>query len=165
MARKTGVRARFAAAGTLTAALLLTACGGGGTQDKAGGGEQSKELKWASCMREEGIKVEDPKPGEPLLMQGDSGDDSKMEAASKKCEKFRPESQVSDSAKKKWASDARNYSKCMRENGVANFPDPDENGTLVFPEDGTQDTQRFKDADAKCHKYMKDVKRQEVPSK
>ncbi len=162
MVRKTGVRARVAAASALAAALLLTACSGGGTQDKAGGGEQSKELKWASCMRAEGVKVEDPKPGEPALMQG--GDESKMEAASKKCEKFRPQNQVSDS-KKKWESDARNYSKCMRENGLPDFPDPDENGTLAFPQDGTQDTRRFKDADAECHKYMKDVKRQDVSAK
>ncbi|WP_411139865.1 hypothetical protein [Streptomyces sp. x-80] len=164
MIRKTGVRARFASAGTLAAALLLTACGGADTQDKAGDGEQSKELKWASCMREAGVPVEDPKPGGPQAIPSGT-DESKAEAATKKCQKFSPQGQVSDSQKKTWASELRGYSACMRKNGVANFPDPDENGTLVAPQDGSQDTQRYKDADAKCQDKLKSFQQQDLNQK
>lgn len=162
MIRKTGVRRQ--AVGLAAAGLLLGACSVGGGDDKPGasGGGQSKELKWASCMRDAGVPVEDPKPGQPLQQVPEGTDQSKTEAAFKKCQKFAPEGRASDSDKKKWASELRDYAKCMRENGVANMPDPDEEGGLTFPDDGTQETQRFKDADAKCHDKMKSFQRQDV---
>ncbi|MFE0104639.1 hypothetical protein [Streptomyces sp. NPDC059009] len=167
MARTYGLGARAAAApaALFIGALLLTACGGGSgsAQDEAGGeksGGKSKELKWAECMRAEGLDVPDPKPGQmPMMRQGQ--DEAKVDAATKKCKKYNP-MQVTDAEKKKFAAELTEYAKCMRKNGISEQADPDENGTLLPPNQEVQETDRYKDADAKCRSKMKSVKRQEV---
>ncbi|MDJ0466886.1 hypothetical protein [Streptomyces sp. H27-C3] len=162
MARKYGFGARAAAApaAMLIGALLLTACGGD-AEDKAGGeqgGGKSKELKWAECMRAKGLDVPDPKPGQmPMMSQGQ--DEAKADAARQKCKKYNP-MQVSDSEKKKFASELRVFAKCMRKNGVPEQADPDENGTLLPPSEEVAQTQRYQDAETKCQDKLKSFKRQ-----
>ena len=45
------------------------------------------------------------------------------------------------------------FAKCMRENGVADFPDPDANGQYDLPKDIDPTSQSFKDAQQKCQQY------------
>jgi hypothetical protein len=166
MGWKTGVKSRaVTVTGALVALLvLLVACGGGDTKDKAdsdSSGGQTKELKWAACMRDAGVNVPDPQPGKmPLVPQGT--DESKVEAARQKCKEFDPQGKVTDEKKQAWASELRKFSKCMRENGVKNQPDPDENGTLLPPEGEDTDAPRYKSAEAKCQKYLESFEKQQV---
>jgi len=43
--------------------------------------------------------------------------------------------------------------KCMRENGIPNFPDPEANGQYDLPKDIDPTSQSFKDAQQKCQQY------------
>ena len=47
------------------------------------------------------------------------------------------------------------YAKCMRANGVPDFPDPDTDGRFMFDEGGSvnPESTAFKDADKKCQAY------------
>ncbi|MEU8195345.1 hypothetical protein AB0C10_16340 [Microbispora amethystogenes] len=52
--------------------------------------ERDRMLKFAQCMREHGIDMADPKPGEGLLVKVKPGQEKTMEAAQKECEEFAP---------------------------------------------------------------------------
>jgi hypothetical protein len=45
------------------------------------------------------------------------------------------------------------YAKCLRQNGLPNFPDPNADGTLSVPQGIDPNSKQFKDADAKCAQY------------
>jgi len=52
-------------------------------------------------------------------------------------------------------SDALAYAKCMRSNGVPNFPDPNAGGGFLFHASaGIISSPAFKTAQAKCHKLL-----------
>ena len=88
-------------------------------------------VKWAACMRENGMQVEDPKPGGGPISMGQvgSGDlaqvQAKMEAAMKACQRFMPvqggPGGMPEEAKKQMLQVAS----CMRTSGFPAFPDPD----------------------------------------
>ncbi|GIF26759.1 hypothetical protein BJ973_000151 [Actinoplanes tereljensis] len=131
---------------TLTALALaltcLAACGGGGTEDtgiaSAGGaatpsasasaGATGDGLKFAACMRENGIDMPDPDPssaGGGLQSVRGSADQTKLNAALQKCQQYRPTggqgSALSDPANQKQLEE---LAKCFRSHGV-DVPDPD----------------------------------------
>jgi len=47
-------------------------------------------LKFAQCMRQHGVDVPDPKPGEGLTMKAHKGSRAKDEAAQRACQKYQP---------------------------------------------------------------------------
>jgi len=47
-------------------------------------------LKFAQCMREHGIDMADPKPGQGVDLRVPKGSRAKLEAAQKACQKFQP---------------------------------------------------------------------------
>jgi hypothetical protein len=92
-----------------------------------------KERRWARCMRDNGVDVPDPKSnGGGIAMEGGTGagEATKMDKAFEACKKYEP--QGGDLPKPKPADVAklREYSKCMREHGVPEFPDPDSEGGI-----------------------------------
>lgn len=130
----------IAAALALTA-VLIAACGGGGT---GGGGDQASreeaQLEFAECMREHGVDMPDPKPGQEGMVFGTTragpGGKNKTSAginpedpATKKalqaCESKLPKSaqKVSPQQEEKFKEAALAFSQCMREHGVK-MPDP-----------------------------------------
>jgi hypothetical protein len=109
----------------LCAMLALAACGGGGSSGggaaaSAGGGasEEETQLAFAECMRAQGVDVEDPKPGEGLVI-GDDGDPATKKAI-KACDhrlgisgqELSPEED--EEFKEGWLA----FAKCVREHGV-----------------------------------------------
>ena len=123
------------------AALSLAACGGDPESTAAGGtasgssGIDAKtkqaELKFAKCMREHGIDFPDPQFGEggkvtqKVIAKGTSPE--QMKAAEQACQHFRKDvkpPQISEAQKQEFKKHALAYSRCMREHGVENFPDP-----------------------------------------
>ena len=129
---------------SLLAAVLIPAalagCGaeagaGNGTAADRGDELQEAGLKFAHCMREHGIDMADPQPGQRgLRLAAPKGvSPQKMEAADQACRKYLeavepPE--LSEAQQKEFKDAALAHARCMRENGIANFPDPtfDENG-------------------------------------
>ncbi|MFB6628294.1 hypothetical protein ACFCWY_00195 [Streptomyces sp. NPDC056362] len=125
---------RTAVAPSLAAALALfaTACSGtapGGTDDGSANEEGKKAdqaFEHRKCLREQGLDVPEPKPGESgvgLTIGGDGMSKEKMEKAFKACASkaggagFGKEPTQADKDK------ALAYARCMRENGF-NMPDP-----------------------------------------
>jgi len=150
------------------ASIALGACGAGDDSAVAGTGDRRAEfreaaVKFARCMREHGIDMPDPKPGEGgRIMLGGPGtdpqDQSKMEAAQKACQKIlesvRPP-ELSEEQQQKFKEQALKFARCMREHGI-NMPDPQFQGggrmTQRMQEGIDPNSQRFRDATEACSK-------------
>ncbi|MER7519353.1 hypothetical protein [Streptomyces sp. NPDC126499] len=127
---------RAAAAASLAAALslLATACSDSGTGSSAagpsGGSEEGKKADQAfehrKCLREQGLDVPEPKPGENgtgLTISGDGMSKEKMEKAFKACQSKAGGSGFGQELTQADKDKALAYARCMRENGF-NMPDP-----------------------------------------
>lgn len=127
----------------LALALALTGCGsdgdGGGTvasvggDKKAGGGGSAPTLspeetgmKFARCMRENGVAMDDPEPGKGIRLtvrKGDGVSEATMEKAMEACREYGPDSKGA-APNPEMEEKGRAFAECMRKNGVENFPDP-----------------------------------------
>jgi hypothetical protein len=137
------------------AALLLAACGGGGGGPRvasAGGATTTTAantpaaqhdplqagLAFAKCMREHGVDVPDPKPGQGGLVRIAPGastnpDDPKVRAAETACRPLLGAGGTGAGPDDPKARAAMlDFAKCMRANGVENFPDPTGNGDIAI---------------------------------
>src|SRR5918999_47446 len=104
-----GMRIRKMALAAIAPAVFgLAACGGNGTDGdgvaSAGGGTaaaasaspsqsvdpQEQMLKFAQCMRQHGVNVPDPQPGEGIRLRMEKGSAAKVEAAHKACQQYAP---------------------------------------------------------------------------
>ncbi|MFB4281284.1 hypothetical protein ACBJ59_38755 [Nonomuraea sp. MTCD27] len=155
----------------LLAAALTAGCGGepagtgvasiatGSAQPTAGAtptgttDPQEQGRRWAKCMREHGVPVEDPDPNgggglNALVQQADKG---KVQDAVKACRELAPFKDRGE-LKPEDIEQLRQFAKCMRENGV-NMPDPNPDGT--FGGDGAaggikRDSPKFQKAFEVC---------------
>jgi len=141
-------RSRHRTVMTLTALAFtvtgLAACGGGSSAGPsiasvagvaspsagASAAATSDGLKFAACMRENGIDMPDPDPssaggGGGLRSLSGSADQTKLNAALKKCQQYRPTGgqggALADPANQK---QLEALAKCFRGHGV-DVPDPD----------------------------------------
>lgn len=178
------MRRRVAAALFLAAALALSGCGGsGGNEAKgAGGGDRKspsagdmdKLRRFARCMRENGVDMDDPVDGRIEIRnsakpQGTAGGpaknfggpDDKTKAAQEKCRHFMPDGGKPRKASPEEISQMRAFAKCMREHGVQ-MQDPDANGGMRFDaKEGAGSANNpgsaaFKAADKACRKHQPD---------
>ncbi|MFI9580921.1 hypothetical protein ACIHCQ_03555 [Streptomyces sp. NPDC052236] len=160
---------------TLAVVLALTGCGSdsddstvasaaGDTSDSknkdaADGANASLSpeqmgVKFASCMRENGIPMEDPEPGKGIRFKMDSSipkatRDKAMEA----CREYQPQGKGGAGADPKRAEAMRKHAACMRENGVDAFPDPQPGGGIMINEEIAKDPD-FQGAQEKCKDLM-----------
>ncbi|MGX2996577.1 hypothetical protein JNUCC64_20270 [Streptomyces sp. JNUCC 64] len=148
---RSGTRRACAAVPAVALALLLVGCGAGGTGEKvatAGGGKKTggaagpelspekAALKLTECLRENGVEVEDPEPDGGVRIDGGAMKDvdrSKVDEAMAACRKYAPQG-VGKGGDPKAMDRMRDYAKCMRENGVEEFPDPENGGMRLDPE-------------------------------
>ncbi|MDQ1721457.1 MAG: hypothetical protein QOI26_1191 [Pseudonocardiales bacterium] len=96
--------------------------------------DQDQALKFAQCMRDNGVpNFPDPK------FSGDGGmsidvpagsDPQKVDAAMQKCKEYLPNGGQPQKADPQVAEQNRKFAKCMRDNGVPNFPDPGADGGI-----------------------------------
>ncbi|MFG1700486.1 hypothetical protein [Nonomuraea sp. NPDC049309] len=164
-----GERARAAA--LLAAALwtgLLAGCGtgDGGGADVAsvtGAGAQAaaeaepsedpkeKALKFAQCMRENGIDVPDPDSSGRFTMRFDKNTPrEKVEAAQEACKQWAPSGDGKRGGDGKVAERLRKLAQCMRDNGVESYPDPEGGMMRITPE--VAEDPDFEAAKKKCQK-------------
>jgi hypothetical protein len=97
--------------------------------------DKDAALKFSQCMREQGLTwFPDPQPGNGgLRIQIPPGQDkTKVDAAMAACKKFMPNGGEPPKLDAEALAQMRQFSKCMRENGVPNFPDPSANGQLML---------------------------------
>jgi hypothetical protein len=170
------MRKRVLAILPLALALTLTGCGGdeggsgvasaGGAKKGAAAGEGlSKEemgMKFAQCMRDNGVDMEDPKPGEGIQLKVKGGPEKKaaMDKAMEACRKYSPEANRTGAPDPKAQQRAQEFAECMRENGVKDFPDPDPNqpGIRIERKKGEDDA-TFEKAQQACQKILQGGKK------
>ena len=165
----------------LALGLLLTlvsaGCARGGTDDTgvatasgakptasasasaAPGDDTDAPVKFAQCMRAEGISwFPDPKPGGGMSVSIPNGTDkAKVDKAMEACKKYAPNGGVAPKPDAAALEQARQMSKCMRENGVPKFPDPKADGSIQI--DGSKvgmgpGDPTFDAAEKACAKYQ-----------
>jgi hypothetical protein len=155
---------------TAGGAPTSTATGNNSDAGADDGDTAEKMRKFAACMRENGIDMPDPEvdgEGRVRVQIGGGGaeagggtppDREKFEAAQKACKQYLPNGGEPPKMDPEQVEQARQFAKCMRENGVPDFPDPQADGSVRIeagPGTGIQpDSQAFKDAQAKCEQYM-----------
>ncbi|MFI7130141.1 hypothetical protein ACIBQ1_30915 [Nonomuraea sp. NPDC050153] len=131
----------------------------GGTASQAATDSKGDALAFAKCMRANGMPdFPDPKPGKGPAFSPELVNSPQFKAAEKSCKQFQPPAPAEPPAiEDSWpVSDKLKYAKCMRENGVPSFPDPDDNGGFVFPQNGTVDpaSEQFEKAEQACKQYQ-----------
>jgi hypothetical protein len=136
-------------AGALTAvlagaALLAAACGGSSSTSGSGTTPQiptlqsitAKALAYAQCMRSHGItNFPDPtvqdnahEKGVGFSIPGSIQNSPQFASAAKACRKQTGFGQPNPAVLQAMMADALKFSECMRSHGIANYPDPTENG-------------------------------------
>ncbi|MEU9172091.1 hypothetical protein AB0D34_30575 [Streptomyces sp. NPDC048420] len=120
---------RAAVALCALAALALTGCSGGDS-DSASGKASSKAtvsadiVAYYSCLEKNGLTLETTDAGEPRVDK-DKNDESAVPAAERKCKDLLPAPAPAASAiSDKELAAARELSACVREKGIADYPDP-----------------------------------------
>jgi hypothetical protein len=161
------------------AALGLAACGE--DTPSATGSAPSKDemrqaqVKFAECMRENGVDMPDPQTEGGMTkfkVGGDSGiSPEKFETATKACEKYRKDvrPELSAEEQQEFKEQALAHSRCMREHGI-DFPDPTfdaEGGARIrIGEKGKSglnpEDPKFKAAEEACGGLMKGPSKTDV---
>jgi hypothetical protein len=169
------MRIRTVAVLALTLALGPAACARTGTKDAqvasaqtakpkasaSAGAEPSHDpdapLKFARCMRDHGISwFPDPNSGKTSIMIPKGQDSSKFEAAQEACKQYMPNGGEMPKPSAEDLERARNMAKCMRENGIPNFPDPNPDGGIsIDPKKlgAGPDDPLWKKAEKACSQY------------
>ncbi|GGM33046.1 hypothetical protein GCM10012275_00560 [Longimycelium tulufanense] len=167
-------RSALLASGTVLTFVALAACGGksdgdgvaslGGekksSSQQAGGnggkGGEGDLVKFAQCMRENGIDMPDPDPnGGGIRIQAQTGGESeadtkKMEEASKKCERYLPKDRI-DPKSPEFQERARKMAKCMRGRGH-DWEDPSPDGKGIAIDASKMDDPKFRRDMEECQK-------------
>jgi hypothetical protein len=147
---------------------LLAGCGAEKQAPSEPAADKNKQalLDYAKCMRENGIDMPDPQfdGGRVTMRAGGPGqkmDPDKMRVAEQACAKYQeaiepPE--MSDEDRAEFKKAALENARCMRENGVPDFPDPsfDENGgaQMRITKELSPDSAAFQKAAKACEKTM-----------
>jgi hypothetical protein len=137
--RRRWVIAALAAGAALGAVALLTACGGSSSSaGTAASADQQQGIEYAQCMRDNGVPdFPDPNAdGRFSLTHGGDGvdqDDPTFRAAAETCRELAPGGEHQNVGDPTYVEQMRSFSRCMRENGLPDFPDPDANGQLQLP--------------------------------
>jgi len=147
--------------------LLSLALGGCSRQEspepQAKKDDQLEKVRaYTKCMRENGVDMQDPEPGSAGMPgipaigggTGPAGEAQakKIDAAVEKCASLLP-ADVGEGRKitPEDLAKARELSKCMRENGLPDFPDPDpETGAVKLDPDAGLDQGKMAKAGEKC---------------
>jgi hypothetical protein len=131
----------------------------------ANSGDQAEQMrKFAQCMRAQGVDVPDPDPNNGgnggMISLGDPNaggpDPTKIDAAMQKCRSMLPNGGQPPKMDPADLEKERQFAKCMRENGLPDFPDPDagSGNVIIGRGSGQMDDPKFKAAQEKCNKYM-----------
>lgn len=97
-------------------------------------GDRTEQLRqFAQCMRDKGVNMSDPQPGQPLggMGNGIDANDPAVQAAFTACQSKLPNGGQPPKLNPQQAEAFRGFAACMRDNGV-NVPDPAPDGTLTF---------------------------------
>ncbi|MFC7245450.1 hypothetical protein ACFQO7_23495 [Catellatospora aurea] len=122
--------------------------------------KQEQGRKFAACMREHGVDMPDPEPGDQMRADLAKIDKDKLQPAMEACKTLLPNGGEAVQFDPEQVEKLRTFAKCMRENGVPEFPEPDDTGKLRL--DGALGQWRtspaFTKALEKCRAIVPDFK-------
>jgi hypothetical protein len=155
-----GVMLGPAACGGSDSAKSSSSTSGGSSN---GGTASDQAVKYAECMRENGVPgFPDPQNGRLVLRAGEGGVDPnspKFQSAQRKCRSLAPSGlQAGGGGGQATQDSVLKFARCMRKNGVPNFPDPQVQGggaVLGQAGDGVDtNSPSFKSAQSKCSSLL-----------
>ncbi|MFE5856072.1 hypothetical protein ACFQ61_23090 [Streptomyces sp. NPDC056500] len=147
---------------------VATAEGGKAGSDTPGSArpslsQQEMGVKFAQCMRKNGVDMEDPKDGRVIVKQKKESE-AAMEKAMEKCREFQPQGPgPGQKADPKVVAAMQKYATCMRKNGVEKFPDPRPGGGLQMDK-SVHDDPNFAAAEKACKEHL-EAERKRVEEK
>ncbi|MEU8341352.1 hypothetical protein SAMN05443665_101097 [Actinomadura meyerae] len=163
------MRLRILAALPLALALALTGCGsddggdtgvasaGGAKQEGAAGGAKPNPdemgVKFAQCMREHGVDMEDPKPGKGVQLKV-KGKKEIVEKAMEACRQYNPQANATGAPDPEMQERAREHAECMRQHGVEAFPDPKPGQRGIRIDGKVGQDPDFEAAEQECQKIL-----------
>jgi hypothetical protein len=109
-------------------------------------------------MRQQGVPMPDPvvTNGDGIRFPGlnkDAVSQEVAERAQQACDRFRPV--LSPEAEAEKVAAARLFSRCMREQGLADFPDPDASGRVHDIPESLRDDPRYEAARTTCNERVR----------
>ncbi|HEU5108034.1 MAG TPA: hypothetical protein VFT95_05705 [Micromonosporaceae bacterium] len=159
----------------LALALALAACGGQAADDGIARAEpgadrpsptpteqlsdEERRLKFAECMRGQGVDMEDPGDGKGgVMFRAGGGAGEKpvdIEKAMQACRQYAPNGGEAPKLDPAQVEQMRKFAKCMRSNGVPDFPDPEPDGRMRVAIKGDAiDRAAFEAAQEKCRQFQ-----------
>jgi hypothetical protein len=123
--------------------------GGTGAEDLSEEERYEMELEFAACMREHGVDVEDPKPGEGIRIQV-QGDPAEADAAMEECKRLLPDGGEPPEPDPEERERMLAFAQCMRDNGVEAFEDPKDGAGINIGPEQAEDPD-FEAAQEKCN--------------
>ena len=135
-----------------TPAVATAGDGAPAAQESEGPSEEDRAREFAACMRAEGIDIPDPEPGTgpnsggkpgpgvAIRIEGGGENKGKVDAAMEKCRSLLPNGGEMKPLTPEQLERQRELAKCMRANGVPDFPDPDPNGGGAIMKEFSKDS-------------------------
>jgi hypothetical protein len=119
-------------------ALIGAGCAGAPTGTTGDGGDRDRAVKFAECMRGNGVTAfPDPDASGQLTVDGvangssvDAGSET-FARAMDACRDLQPSGFTGRTRNAQQQADALRFARCIRENGVKDFPDPTPDSPLV----------------------------------
>jgi hypothetical protein len=152
------------AAAAIAAVLLAAGCGGDDATGTSGtSGATDPGVRYAECMRENGVpEFPDPVNGRLTIRAGEGGlnpDSPEFQAAREACRDLAPQGRGGGAGGGGGELQAQvlEFAKCMRENGVPDFPDPQFSGGGVrmrLPRGVDEDSPQFQAAQQACQSLL-----------
>lgn len=157
--------------------LVMAGCGGGSSDGDdataaagsgASGTGSDRAVEYSECMRENGVpNFPDPENGRLTLRAGPgSGIDPEspeFKSAQDACRSKAPQGLQGGGGRPnpQMQEAVLRFAKCMRGNGVAEFPDPDVSGggvRMQLPPGVDPNSQEFVSAQQKCQSLLQDLR-------
>ena len=123
----------FDVAATLAAvSLLVSACGSSSHSGASSSGDRGQALAFAKCMRKNGVpNFPDPDADGRFRGVGHEAEgDPEFQNAQEACRSLAPGGEHEKLGDPAFVEQMREFSQCMRANGLPDFPDPDPDGRL-----------------------------------
>jgi hypothetical protein len=135
--------------------LLLAACGQRNGNGVTSADKVEAARAYAQCIRDNGVP-DFPDPDADGQLRGPAHEkesDPTFRAAQEKCRNLAPggEHEKFDPAT---VEQMREFSQCMRDNGLPDYPDPDPDGRVRGPGHEQQDNPTFRAAMEKCRQKL-----------
>jgi hypothetical protein len=136
--------------------LVLAACGPDNGSGVAPPDEAEAGRAFSQCMRDNGLPdFPDPDPDGQLRGPAhEQQSDPKFRAAQEKCRDLAPGGEHQNTGDPASVEQMRQFSQCMRDNGLPDFPDPDPDGQLRGPAHEQQSDPKFRTAQEKCRQKL-----------